>query len=73
MERNPTLARRPPKQILPRFHGFYYAAGVGVVSAIIAAFLAPMLALTVGSSGAMVDLFFRGTIKTGSILDNIKK
>lgn len=32
-----------------------------------------MLALTVGSSGAMVDLFFRGTIKTGSILDNVKK
>lgn len=53
MERNPTLARRPPKQILPRFHGFYYAAGVGVVSAIIAAFLVPMLGLTVGA-----NLFF---------------
>lgn len=28
-----------------------------------------MLALTVGSQGAMVDLFFRGNIKTGTILD----
>jgi len=32
-----------------------------------------MLALTVGSSSAMVDLFFRGTIKTGSILDKLNK
>lgn len=32
-----------------------------------------MLALTVGSSGAMVDLFFRGTIKTGSIMDRFNK
>lgn len=31
-----------------------------------------MLALTVNSSGAMVDLFFRGDIKTGSILDSVK-
>jgi hypothetical protein len=28
-----------------------------------------MLSLTVGSQGAMVDLFFRGSIKTGTILD----
>lgn len=31
------------------------------------------LALTVGSQGAMVDLFFRGTIKTGSIMDRFNK
>jgi hypothetical protein len=28
-----------------------------------------MLALTVSSQGAIIDLFFRGSIKTGTILD----
>lgn len=31
------------------------------------------LALTVGSQSAMVDLFFRGAIKTGSIMDRFNK